>query len=67
MLNEQNAMSNLERHLSRREPPPGLEQLPGIPLNEPTHRERLQAETDVFGFVVSAQRCHESALMMDVI
>ena len=34
-------------------PPPGLEQLPGIPLNEPTRRERLEAETDLFGFAVS--------------
>ena len=34
-------------------PPPGLEQLPGIPLNEPTRLERLQSETDLFGFVVS--------------
>src|SRR5438552_9381945 len=34
-------------------PPPGLEQLPGIPLNEPTRRERLEWETDLFGFAVS--------------
>ncbi len=34
-------------------PPPGLEQLPGIPLNEPTRRERLEAETDLFGFALS--------------
>ena len=34
-------------------PPPGLEQLPRIPLNEPTRRERLEAETDLFGFAVS--------------
>src|SRR5438093_5927420 len=34
-------------------PPPGLEQLPGIPLNEPTRRERLESETDLFGFAVS--------------
>src|SRR5262249_16587560 len=27
-------------------PPPGLEQLPAIPLNEPSRRERLQSETD---------------------
>src|SRR5712671_5757422 len=26
--------------------PPGLEHLPGIPLNEPTRRDRLEAETD---------------------
>jgi DNA polymerase III alpha subunit len=30
-----------------------LEQLPGIPLHEPTRRERLQSETDLFGFAVS--------------
>jgi DNA polymerase III alpha subunit len=34
-------------------PPVGLEQLPEIPLNEPTRQERLQWETDLFGFVVS--------------
>jgi DNA-directed DNA polymerase III PolC len=34
-------------------PPPGLEQLPGIPLNEPTRLERLQCETELFGFAVS--------------
>jgi len=34
-------------------PPPGLEQLPGIPLREPTRLERLQAETELFGFAVS--------------
>ena len=34
-------------------PPPGLEQLPGIPLNEPTRRERLESETELFGFAVS--------------
>lgn len=34
-------------------PPPGLEQLPSIPLNEPSRRERLEAETDLFGFAVS--------------
>lgn len=34
-------------------PPPGLEQLPAIPLNEPTRRERLEAEAELFGFAVS--------------
>ncbi len=34
-------------------PPPGLEQLPGLPLREPTRFERLQAETELFGFAVS--------------
>ena len=33
--------------------PPGLEQLPGIALNEPTRLERLQSETELFGFTVS--------------
>ena len=35
-------------------PPPGLEQLPAIPLDEPSRSERLQSETDLFGFAVSA-------------
>jgi DNA polymerase-3 subunit alpha len=34
-------------------PPPGLEHLPAVPLNEPTKRERLEAETDLFGYAVS--------------
>jgi DNA polymerase-3 subunit alpha len=34
-------------------PPPGLEHLPSVPLNEPTRREHLEAETDLFGFAVS--------------
>ncbi len=34
-------------------PPPGLEQWPTLPLAEPTRRERLQTETDLFGFAVS--------------
>jgi DNA polymerase III alpha subunit len=44
-------------------PPPGLEQLPGVPLQEPTHRERLQAETELFGFTVSG---HPLELFDDV-
>jgi DNA-directed DNA polymerase III PolC len=44
-------------------PPPGLEQLPAIPLNEPTRHERLQAEADLFGFVVSG---HPLELFDDV-
>ena len=44
-------------------PPPGLEQLPGIPLNEPTRRERLAAETDLFGLAVSG---HPFELFGDV-
>lgn len=34
-------------------PPPGLENLPSIPLSEPSRRERLEAETELFGFAVS--------------
>lgn len=34
-------------------PPPRLEQRPSIPLNEPSRRERLAAESELFGFAVS--------------
>ncbi|MCI0747264.1 MAG: DNA polymerase III subunit alpha [Verrucomicrobia subdivision 3 bacterium] len=44
-------------------PPPGLEQLPAIPLNEPSRRERLQSETDLFAFAVSG---HPLELFDDV-
>jgi len=44
-------------------PPPGLEQLPGIPLREPTRLESLQSETDLFGFAVSD---HPLALFPDI-
>jgi DNA-directed DNA polymerase III PolC len=44
-------------------PPPGLEQLPAIPLTEPTRRERLEAETELFGFAVSG---HPLELFDDV-
>ncbi|MCI0537903.1 MAG: DNA polymerase III subunit alpha, partial [Verrucomicrobiales bacterium] len=44
-------------------PPPGLEQWPTIPLNEPSRRERLQAETELFGFAVSG---HPLELFDDV-
>jgi len=44
-------------------PPPGLEQLPSIPLNEPSRRERLQSEIDYFGFAVSG---HPLELFDDV-
>jgi error-prone DNA polymerase len=44
-------------------PPPGLEQLPGIPLNEPTRRERLESETELFGFAASG---HPLELFDDV-
>jgi DNA polymerase III alpha subunit len=33
--------------------PPGLEKLPAISLKEPTRRERLEAETELFGYAVS--------------
>jgi|ERR1043166_4876827 DNA polymerase III alpha subunit len=33
--------------------PPGLERLPTIPLQEPTCHERLQCETELFGYTVS--------------
>jgi DNA-directed DNA polymerase III PolC len=44
-------------------PPPGLEQLPSLPLNEPTRAERLQSETELFGFAVSG---HPLELFPDV-
>jgi error-prone DNA polymerase len=34
-------------------PPPGLERLPGLPLDEPSRLERLLAETELFDFAVS--------------
>ena len=43
--------------------PPGLEKLPTIPLNEPTRRERLEWETDLFGFAVSG---HPLELFSDI-
>jgi DNA-directed DNA polymerase III PolC len=43
--------------------PLGLEQLPQIPLNEPSRRERLEWETDLFGFAVSG---HPLELFDDV-
>jgi DNA-directed DNA polymerase III PolC len=43
--------------------PPGLEHHPGLPLNEPTRRECLEAETDLFGFAVSG---HPLELFDDV-
>jgi len=44
-------------------PVPGLEQVPGIPLNEPTRRERLESEIDLFGFAVTG---HPLELFEDV-
>ncbi|MCX6925068.1 MAG: fused DNA polymerase IV/DNA polymerase III subunit alpha, partial [Verrucomicrobia bacterium] len=34
-------------------PPPSLERFPGVPLREPTRCERLEAETELFGYAVS--------------
>ena len=34
-------------------PPPSLDRFPGVPLREPTRRERLEAETELFGFAAS--------------
>jgi error-prone DNA polymerase len=44
-------------------PPPGLEKLPAIPLQEPARLERLQWETDLFGFAVSG---HPLELFPDI-
>lgn len=35
-------------------PPPGLNRLPEVPLQEPTRRERLEAENELLGFPASA-------------
>jgi len=34
-------------------PPPSLERFPEVPMREPTVRERLEAETELFGYAVS--------------
>ncbi|HLP75279.1 MAG TPA: DNA polymerase III subunit alpha, partial [Candidatus Paceibacterota bacterium] len=34
-------------------PSPSLDQFPAVPLNEPTRFERLQSETELFGYAVS--------------
>ena len=44
-------------------PPPGLEQFPGVPLNEPTRLESLRWETELFGFAVSG---HPLELFPDI-
>ena len=44
-------------------PPPGLEQFPGVMLNEPTRLELLRWETELFGFAVSG---HPLELFPDV-
>jgi DNA-directed DNA polymerase III PolC len=43
--------------------PPGLEQLVSVPLSEPTRLEKLQAETELFGYAVSG---HPLELFPDV-
>jgi error-prone DNA polymerase len=44
-------------------PPPSLERFPGVLLREPTRRERLEAETELFGYAVSG---HPLELFADV-
>jgi DNA polymerase III alpha subunit len=44
-------------------PPPSLERFPGVPLREPTRRERLEAEAELFGYAVSG---HPLELFADV-
>src|SRR5262249_46114554 len=44
-------------------PPPDPAKLPEIPLVEPTRRERLQWESELFGFVVSG---HPLELFADI-
>jgi DNA-directed DNA polymerase III PolC len=44
-------------------PPPSLERFPGVPLREPTRREWLEAETELFGYAVSG---HPLELFADV-
>ncbi|MHB1308889.1 MAG: DNA polymerase IV [Limisphaerales bacterium] len=44
-------------------PPPGLESLPGMALEEPTRLERLQCETELLGFAASG---HPLELFPDV-
>jgi DNA-directed DNA polymerase III PolC len=44
-------------------PPPSLERFPGVPLREPTRRERLEAERELFGYAVSG---HPLELFWDV-
>jgi len=34
-------------------PPPSLEKFPTVPLREPTRRERLESENELFGYTVS--------------
>ena len=45
-------------------PPPSLEQFPAVPLREPTRRERLVSENELFGYAVSG---HPLELFDDVL
>ena len=44
-------------------PPPSLERFPDVPVREPTQRERLEAETELFGYAVSG---HPLELFADI-
>ncbi len=44
-------------------PPPSLERFPDVPVREPTRRERLEAETELFGYTLSG---HPLELFEDV-
>ena len=44
-------------------PPPSLARFPGVPLREPTQRERLEAEMELLGYAVSG---HPLELFPDV-
>ena len=44
-------------------PPPSLEKFPGVQLREPTRREQLEAETELFGYAVSG---HPLELFPDI-
>jgi len=44
-------------------PPPTLDRFPGLQLREPTRREQLESETELFGFTVSG---HPLELFADV-
>jgi DNA polymerase III alpha subunit len=44
-------------------PPPSLDRFPAMTLNEPTRRERLEAETELFGYAISG---HPLELFADI-
>ncbi|HEV2695002.1 MAG TPA: DNA polymerase III subunit alpha [Verrucomicrobiae bacterium] len=44
-------------------PPPSLERFPDVQMREPTRRERLEAETELFGYTVSG---HPLELFPDI-